>query len=106
MFGQPHWFREKTIGWGVTPITWQGWLYSAAWAGAISLPAAYLLVGHALWMESLIWVGASMTALAWDVKQVLRAMRFVHPDDVFVIDEENDVSQKLTTSKFEMHIRD
>jgi hypothetical protein len=29
MFGNPIWFkpRKKYLGWGLTPNTWQGWLY-------------------------------------------------------------------------------
>ena len=31
MLGRPEWFkRRKYSGWGVTPKTWQGWLYTAA----------------------------------------------------------------------------
>lgn len=30
MIGKPEWFsRRKYTGWGVTPKTWQGWLYMA-----------------------------------------------------------------------------
>jgi hypothetical protein len=29
MFGKPQWFaRRKYLGWGVMPITWQGWAYT------------------------------------------------------------------------------
>ena len=47
MFGKPNWFRPKTFGWGLTPITWQGWAYTAAGAythrGMLTraIPAAY-----------------------------------------------------------------
>lgn len=28
MIGNPKWFkRRKYMGWGITPVTWQGWLY-------------------------------------------------------------------------------
>ena len=27
MIGKPEWFTRKKIGWGITPATWQGWLY-------------------------------------------------------------------------------
>lgn len=30
MIGKPEWFkRRKYTGWGITPSTWQGWLYIA-----------------------------------------------------------------------------
>lgn len=29
MIGKPQWFkRRKYLGWGLMPVTWQGWLYS------------------------------------------------------------------------------
>ena len=31
MIGKPKWFRRrKYTGWGLWPITWQGWVYTAA----------------------------------------------------------------------------
>ena len=41
MFGRPHWFRKREIGWGLVPITWQAWVYGVAWYGVIVL--AWLL---------------------------------------------------------------
>ncbi len=38
MFGKPEWFRPKSFGWGLTPITWQGWLYTAAWSAVMIVP--------------------------------------------------------------------
>lgn len=36
MIGNPRWFmRRKWGGWGVFPITWQGWAYTAAFVVAI-----------------------------------------------------------------------
>ncbi len=29
MFGNPAWFRKKTVGWGLRPVSWKGWLYAA-----------------------------------------------------------------------------
>lgn len=26
------WFKSKLYGWGWTPVTWQGWTVTAAWA--------------------------------------------------------------------------
>ena len=44
MFGKPQWFRPKAIGWGLTPISWQGWAYTALWSAAIAGPFLLLLV--------------------------------------------------------------
>ena len=27
MIGRKEWFEEKTFGFGITPVTWQGWVY-------------------------------------------------------------------------------
>ena len=36
MIGQPNWFtRRKWAGWGLFPITWQGWLYVAVFVTII-----------------------------------------------------------------------
>jgi len=37
MIGKPHWFKYRTFGWGLTPKTWEGWVYIAV--------AAFLLAG-------------------------------------------------------------
>jgi|GEM_PF-596045 len=37
MIGKAHWFKHRTFGWGLTPKTWQGWVYIAI--------AAFLLAG-------------------------------------------------------------
>ena len=31
------WFGPKRIGWGFRPATWQGWLVTAAYVGALLL---------------------------------------------------------------------
>jgi hypothetical protein len=74
MFGKPQWFRPKTIGWGLVPITWQGWLYTGGWGGAIALPFLTLVARHQP-LEAMIWMALSIGALACDVWQILRAIR-------------------------------
>lgn len=27
MFGKPHGFKPRRFGWGLTPVSWQGWIY-------------------------------------------------------------------------------
>jgi hypothetical protein len=39
------WFKPKRYGYGATPVTWQGWVITAASAIAI-IVAAFLLLGH------------------------------------------------------------
>ena len=47
MFGKPNWFRPKTFGWGLTPITWQGWAYTGGWVGLLVAPFSLLLIAQA-----------------------------------------------------------
>ncbi len=73
MFGKPNWFRPKAIGWGLTPITWQGWAYTATWSAAIAAPFVLLLAsGKAA--EAFIWMGLGLGGLVYDVRQILLAM--------------------------------
>src|SRR5262245_23938397 len=74
MFGKPQWFRPKTIGFGLVPVGWQGWTYTAGWVGAIGLPFL-LLIGRHQPLEALAWMGLSVGALTYDVSQILRAIR-------------------------------
>jgi len=72
MFGRPDWFRPKRFGWGLVPITWQGWLYSAGWLGGIMLPFL-LLTGRHQPFEASIWLAISCGLLARDVWQILHS---------------------------------
>ena len=105
MFGNPDWFREKKIGWGLTPISWQGWIYSAIWAAIITSPFVALL-GYRLVPEALMWMAASVGALVWDVRQILRAMRSAVQHEVFIIDDDGNGSSRLVTRNFDMQLRD
>jgi len=73
MFGKPQWFRAKAIGWGLTPIRWQGWIYSGLWAAAIAGPFV-LLLGRGQPVEAMAWMGLGLGALVYDVRQILLAM--------------------------------
>ena len=101
MFGQPSWFREKKFGWGLVPVTWQGWGYAAIWSGVLIAPFM-LLVGRHLAFEALIWLGASVSMLLWDVRQILRAKRESSPvDDVLYIGDEELVTNGVSTDRFD-----
>lgn len=73
MFGKPSWFRPKAIGYGLKPVTWQGWVYSLAWAGVLLVPFWALLMRHQI-VEALAWLGCSVAALGYDVWQIRRGM--------------------------------
>ena len=42
-----YWFAPKMFGWGATPVTWQGWLATLGFCGAVVL-AVTQLPGDAL----------------------------------------------------------
>ena len=73
MFGKPQWFRPKSIGFGVVPVSWQGWLYTGGWLGAVGLPFLLLL---SRWqpLEAGAWLVLSLGALSYDVWQIRRAL--------------------------------
>jgi hypothetical protein len=76
MFGNPNWFRPKTMGWGLTPIRWQGWAYALTWIGVIGLPFVSML-----WWEmapqALVWLGVMTGGLIYDVRDIRRQMQQV-----------------------------
>ena len=105
MFGKPEWFREKKIGWGIVPITWRGWGYSALWMFDMAGPFVALLARHQV-VESLIWLAASMGTLLFDVRQILKAKR--KPDDAEVLyigEEEETHTEQLATQHYNLQLR-
>ncbi|MCA9269234.1 MAG: hypothetical protein KDA41_12220 [Planctomycetales bacterium] len=105
MFGKPEWFKPKTFGWGLTPVTWQGWVYTLIWLIALTLPFNLLL-----WVrgapEAVIWLVAGIAFLCFDVYLILKAMhRKEEEKEVFMImDEEETRRDEIKTGKFEMRV--
>lgn len=100
MFGNPTWFRKKTVGWGLVPVSWQGWTYSAAWSAFIGTPFL-TLVSHGKGLESAVWLAFSIGTLVWDVRQIRREMS---DDEVeFVMD---DRPQEVATRNYDLQLRD
>lgn len=55
MIGKPEWFTYRKFGWGISPRTWQGWVYVAAVAALVGFSTAVNLAGRAkLWIFSVI----------------------------------------------------
>jgi hypothetical protein len=73
MYGKAEWFRPKMTGFGLRPVTWQGWAYTLAWAGIILTPFWALLMRHQP-LESLTWLGCSIGVLAYEVWHIRRGM--------------------------------
>src|SRR5262249_24112802 len=67
-------FKPKTLGWGVYPVTWQGWVWTGSWAAVMLLPFFGFISQHDMTVEALIWLAASISVMLLDVWQVLRAM--------------------------------
>lgn len=74
MFGKPQWFVPKKFGWGLRPVTWQGWAYSLVWAAMIAAPFVLLLT-RSQPLEAGVWMLASCSALFYDVYLILQQMR-------------------------------
>jgi len=78
MFGKPEWFRDKTVGWGLKPVTWQGWAYTAVWGAVIAGPFAMLMTSSQASMEYRLvsagtWLAVMLSGLIWDVWQIKKA---------------------------------
>lgn len=72
MFGKPEWFRDKAIGWGLRPVTWQGWVYTLIWGAVIAGPFT-LLIGQSNVVGAGVWLTAMISGLVYDVWQIKRA---------------------------------
>ena len=105
MFGNPDWFREKRIGWGVVPIAWQGWGYVGLWTLGMACPFAALLAFQ-LAPEAFIWLTVSMSALLLDVRQILKSKkRSLDASGVLFIGEEVTEAESLATSRYDLSLR-
>ena len=107
MFGKPEWFVPKSMGWGLRPVTKEGWIYAGVWLGVLIAPFL-LLLGIEKWPEAFIWLAFSIAVLIADVKIIRRAMaRKEEEKDVFrIMDEEETRQEEAETGKFAMHITD
>lgn len=102
MFGKPEWFREKVWGWGLVPITWQGWAYTAVWVAVMVVPFTGFISFHR-WPEAFIWLGATLGGLIWETKKIIDAKHPKPKKDVLYIGDDEDESVK--TSKLDMRLR-
>lgn len=105
MFGKPEWFKPKIFGWGLNPVTKQGWIYVGVWVGVMLIPF-FALWGTQGMISGLIWLFASMGLLIYDVKQILDAMKKQKEDENLIEIRDEDDSTTLATRKYEMEIRD
>ncbi|MGY8771400.1 MAG: hypothetical protein ACKVH8_23550 [Pirellulales bacterium] len=72
--GDPHWFRPKRIGWGLTPVTWQGWLYTLYWAIVLCLPFIYFMSTENYILAG-IWEILGIGYLTYDAISILKKIK-------------------------------
>jgi hypothetical protein len=117
MFGKPQWFRPKAYGWGLTPVAWQGKVYSGLWAAVLAVPFVILLSrGQAI--EGLAWLALSAGALVYDVRSILRLIRSPQPaatassastapreENVLYILDDEETHPRVATPGYRLHTR-
>ena len=105
MFGKPHWFRKKKIGWGLTPITFQGWVYAVTWAAVLVLPFVMLVLRYQA-VEAMIWLTAAGGFLMYDIRHIMVAMKPpASADDVLYIGDDEPAHNRLATRNFNFQVR-
>ena len=55
------WFKPRTLGYGWTPASWEGWTVTLVWIVVSGGGVIWLLRHHPLWIVP--WVGASCVVL-------------------------------------------
>lgn len=65
-----YWFRPRHYGYGVTPVTWEGWTLSAAVAAvvALSVVAMNLLVDRSNFAVWILWAAIIAAVVFWFVR--------------------------------------
>jgi hypothetical protein len=107
MFGKPEWFVPNKFGWGLTPVTWQGWAYVASWAAASAVGFFVLLAMRENgWVEGILWIGAMIAFAFYDVKMILRAIKRKDEDKdlLMIMDDKETRREETQTAKFQMHV--
>jgi hypothetical protein len=74
MFGKPRWFKPKRFGWGLTPVSWQGWIYVLVWIVVLLIPYLCCLYAAGLWPATGLEFFL-IALLAADTWQILRAIK-------------------------------
>lgn len=79
MLGNPKWFkRRKYTGWGLTPITWQGWVY----VGALFL-SLFFISALTVWLniQTAYQIGIVLLVLAAIVLETLDISARINSDE-------------------------
>jgi len=103
MFAKAEWFTKgRRIG-RVRPSTVRGWMYLIGWTAGLLAPA-FILVNIHKGPEALIWLALATFAWWLDFRPVRSAIWLGRPADLFVIDENTDITQ-LNTRNYDMSLR-
>jgi hypothetical protein len=103
MFAKAEWFTKgRRIG-RVRPSTWRGRFYVVAWTAGLIVPALVLVNAHRV-PEAGIWLALATVAWWLDFRPIRAAIWLGRPADVFVIDENTDITQ-LNTRNYDMSLR-
>lgn len=108
MFGKPEWFRDHRFGWGLSPATWQGWVYTTVWGMAMTGPFI-LLMGRGNEHGAGVWMAVAIAALIFDVWQIKRArnapppVAVVKKDPVLYIGDED--IHAVSTKNLDLQLR-
>jgi hypothetical protein len=76
MIGKPEWFKYRIFGWGISPKTWQGWIY-------VAVIAALIGVTLSITMTNTIrgWVfGVILALVLLDVGHIMIKLPKVHDE--------------------------
>lgn len=60
-----YWFRPKRLGWGATPVTWQGWLLTLAFVVLAALLANTAEHRGPIWLLLLVPLVVAFVGLCW-----------------------------------------
>ncbi len=90
MLAKTEWFRKRKYGgWGLTPCTWQGWLYVGVFVVAISLVQSFSF------SNDLVKNGVTIILIALFIGDILRIMATLKEDE---LEEKNEAIAERNAS--------
>lgn len=104
MFGKPEWFTQSTCCQGISPVSFKGWAYLAAWGALIVLPMVGLGAMGKIVPEAIIWLAFSALAFAWDMRTIRGELQAERDRNLLYIGENEDGGE-LATRNFDMKLR-
>jgi len=76
MIGNQKWFTlRKYTGWGLTPVTWQGWLYIAFFITPIAIASSITIDSNIKNVFTTIWIGLFLVDVVHIMSQIQKDER-------------------------------